>query len=393
MKTITYNLAAAEKNSDNYYQDVRLFTEQVLHATEPEIMSFVNGFVQYINKTHCEPTRAEKEYIFDILTLGVLWNIYSGNALQTSKSVNRFLAFLYHFRRKHPKLKSSIDSVRGILSTLYLTQRKIHAEYLSLNNAKKLIAWLDATGEFREEVKRIQLILNYMETFPEKKQGFYFAVFTDFAFWFQKNSPYFLEKYTIHVADFRKTQLSSHKWKEDYIFCGRHQTEYHLSMVGAELMNQAFRAYFSKTQRKTVLVPACMRKNQPQTCKAKKVSLDYKCSGCTQDCRVNKLRLLGLEHKFDVSIIPHSSDFSAWLKNWAAGKDIGVVGVACPLNLITGGLELRALNIPAQCILLDYCGCKNHWHKTGFPTEINTEELLNLLEIKKPSIKPVLLAS
>jgi hypothetical protein len=91
----------------------------------------------------------------------------------------------------------------------------------------------------------------------------------------------------------------------------------------------------------------------------------------------------GIEKGYEVHIIPHSSDFTTWLKKFAVGKDIGIIGVACPLNLITGGLELKSLNVPAQCLLLDYCGCKSHWNKKRIPTNINPNELGRILQVEE----------
>jgi hypothetical protein len=33
-------------------------------------------------------------------------------------------------------------------------------------------------------------------------------------------------------------------------------------------------------------------------------------------------------------------------------------------------------------VLLDYCGCKRHWHNEGIPTDINMDKLKQLLEVK-----------
>jgi len=155
-----------------------------------------------------------------------------------------------------------------------------------------------------------------------------------------------------------------------------------LSMVGAELMNRAFKGAFVNSNSVTLLVPACMRINGSEKCKAQRNNFDLKCTNCNANCNISKLQKKGLREGFNVSIIPHSSDFTTWLKTWAAGKNKGVIGIACPLNLITGGLELKSLDIPAQCIPLDFCGCSNHWDKKGFPTELNMGELEKLLAYK-----------
>ncbi len=46
-------------------------------------------------------------------------------------------------------------------------------------------------------------------------------------------------------------------------------------------------------------------------------------------------------------------------------RKIGPAAVACLLNLVQGGYEMRELNIPAQCVLLTFCGYQKHWDKDG----------------------------
>ncbi len=57
----------------------------------------------------------------------------------------------------------------------------------------------------------------------------------------------------------------------------------------------------------------------------------------------------------------------------------GVVAVACALNIVPGGYGMRELRIPSQCVLLDYSGCRRHWHPRGIPTDISDARLLGLL--------------
>jgi hypothetical protein len=61
------------------------------------------------------------------------------------------------------------------------------------------------------------------------------------------------------------------------------------------------------------------------------------------------------------------------------GDAVGIVGVSCVLTNIQGGWDVRELGIPAQGLLLDYCGCSYHWHKTGVPTDIDFHQLLKTL--------------
>jgi hypothetical protein len=51
-------------------------------------------------------------------------------------------------------------------------------------------------------------------------------------------------------------------------------------------------------------------------------------------------------------------------------------------NLISGGYKVKAYGIPPQCVLLDHCGCRKHWHEQGIPTDINMGRLREVLSIK-----------
>ncbi len=210
-----------------------------------------------------------------------------------------------------------------------------------------------------------------------------------FAAWFEESSERILGKYTENVERYLNEIRPGRYWKEDVIFCGRRRVEYHMNMVGAELMNRAYREAFLGTRSTLVLVPTCMRRNGDPSCKAKADGETgwMSCVGCCADCQVKCISDRELEHGYQVYMVPHSSD----LENQKKGSDqletaedtsssdaapsFGVIGVACVLNLISGGWMLRRKGIPAQCVLLNYCGCKSHWHSEGIPTEIDLDRL------------------
>jgi len=83
-----------------------------------------------------------------------------------------------------------------------------------------------------------------------------------------------------------------------------------------------------------------------------------------------------------VYLVPHSSGFSRWLDRWQRDKGIGVTAVACMLNILEGGYEMRARGIPSQCLPLDYPGCRKHWDRKGISTALNEERLAQLVTLK-----------
>jgi hypothetical protein len=195
--------------------------------------------------------------------------------------------------------------------------------------------------------------------------------------------------FTPNVDTFVVKNKNFYKWREDRFSCLRSRTEYHLNMVGAEIMNRVFRTEFLAAERKTVLVPGCMRNYSAEECGGTKTSDGVRCSGCESKCHVNQLRLLGLKQNFDIYVMPHSTDLSRWAAKPGAPSS-AVVGVACLAVLVQGGWELKRYNVPAQCVLLNQCGCKKHWDRVGFPTELDIRELKRVMNIQ--SSVPVVLS-
>jgi len=90
-------------------------------------------------------------------------------------------------------------------------------------------------------------------------------------------------------------------------------------------------------------------------------------------------------YKVDVFLIPHSSTLSKFLKFWQDKNETGIIGVAGILNLLTGGYKMQNHNIPSQCVFLDYCGCKKHWHDEGIPTRLNLQQLIKIVKQENDS--------
>jgi len=377
-KTITYNLATESYNSDQFYNDLYEFSSCCFEQNYKNFSGLIKNYSSFLKVTRKGDIRSPHEYIFELLSIGVYWINYGEYSVASSRNNLAIMHGLYNLRRKFKAVKSQTDLLRGILTPSKLLKMN-DRENLRLNNTtfRKLILWLKATGEFREEAARLDLWCEFFITACDKP-AIYFTKIVSAAHSFISQANHELSRYTYNVENYLTNSAPLKKGKEDYLFCSRKVSDYHLSMVGAELMNIAFRENFLKTSKKVLLLPACM-KSAPRYCKAKRETLDSTCTGCDQKCAINKYHKMEELLGFEVHIIPHSTDFSNWLKTWAVGKDIGVIGVACILNLITGGLEMRDLNIPAQCLFLDYCGCSAHWDEQGIPTEINETRLKYIL--------------
>ncbi|AGK98296.1 DUF116 domain-containing protein [Clostridium pasteurianum] len=378
---VTYSLLGQHIDSNEYYVDSEAFTNEVILNGKPIMNSIILDFKNYIKENNIESLRSNEEYLLELLTLAILWQLYSDDAFELSELPKRIIKKLVELRKQGGNIKAGVDFIRGILSTIFLSPNSNYKSTinLSLKNFKRFISWLSASGEFDEEVKRFVSWEKYFSTLELKKLDEIFLATAAYVLWFSARSEVAIGKYTRNVNYFLKNKYPKHKFKEDIILCGRQRVEYHLNMVGAEIMNRAFRNDFLKTRIKKLLLPICMRYNNEKNCKAKHTEEGYVCGSCTAECRVSKLTEMGEKHRFEVLIIPHGS--SAFREEKVKYGEIGIVGVDCVLNLMSGGWKARDLNLVPQCVILDYCGCKNHWSNEGIVTDINIDQLKKVLDI------------
>jgi hypothetical protein len=285
------------------------------------------------------------------------------------------------WRKKHQSLKPYIDIARGILTTLCLLPRNSTNKELpipTLEQIDHVCKWFEATGEFREEALRFIRWRVFWGTKGPEDLAKIFTTIREFRRWFESSSKEALGMYTENVDNFLQKSTQRYRWREDRISCMRTRYEYHLNMLGAELMNRAFRREFKKTQLKVVLLPGCMRGHSNDECKAKRVEEGLLCEGCPPSCQVNQIREMGKKHNFKVYVIPHASDLSLWSPQKSKTSRV-VIASACVTTLVEGGWELKRYDVPAQCVLLDYSGCKKHWHCSGISTELDIRELKRIL--------------
>ena len=141
-------------------------------------------------------------------------------------------------------------------------------------------------------------------------------------------------------------------------------------MLGANLMNRIFRPDFQSRKRKVLLLPSCMKISKDK-CKAENTRLGPVCRLCNKNCNIFKI---AKDFPHELYLIEHNSDS---LKG-ATKKDLvelGIIGVTCVLNLISGGYQASKIGIPPQCVLLNRVACSKHWLSEDSPSTIDVQEL------------------
>jgi len=383
METITYSLLNGQDRSDQYYQDAATLADEVLAEAENRLSPLLEVFHEYTSHSTGKTDGTQFERIFELLTLGTLWRLYAGQVPKVKATQQRLFLWLTALREKGGLTKAAADFLRSMLTTLFLKPKQDHPGGTvspTLAEMEWLLNWLQATNDFDEEVRRLSVWHEFLSGQPTEGVKGYLKEIVEFCAWFERRSESVLGRYTPNVEKFLTETHPSYRWREDFTFCGRRRVEYHLNMVGTELLNRTFRTSFLSTERKIVIVPPCMRLQPEQKCKAKETSFGALCASCTPACRVNQLTKLGQKHGFQVLIMPDElSVFSVGSDQAGRGDGIGVVGVACALTNAPGGWKTERLGVPAQGVLLDYCGCSYHWHKKGIPTDVNFGEVLEVV--------------
>jgi hypothetical protein len=373
MKPITYSLNSAE--APYFYGQLEDFTNKILSESAYFIDKNISSFTNFISEKGIEIVRSPEEYTVEFISIGVFIERYSAYALKSNKLSISLLHKLYLMRGKSESLKPYVDNVRGYLSAkLLYVESKQNIDY-SLATFIRLLQWMDATGEFKEEVIRLEKWVQYLKTIDSDSSRTFIRKAISFARNFEEQAKYYLGVYTQNVDSFLNTVHNTYREREDYLFCGSSEVEYHLNMFGAEVINRNLKEHFVNTQNKVLLLPTCMCKPSGEKCKTKIDGLSLKCTSCSDECNVKQIKNIMQEQNVDVHLIPHSSSFSKFLQVWKNQDETGVIGVACVMNLLKGGYELQRLNIPSQCVFLNECGCKKHWDNVGIPTNMDTKQL------------------
>jgi uncharacterized protein len=379
-RCLVYDLRTGS-SSNRFYDQVARFSDRLVTVIDFRAAAVIDGYAKYVQDKKREPARSHDEYAIEFLMLGLLIRRYVGAAESTPAWIARLAQGLFWLRRVSDWMKPTADFLRAALTRFLLLPKIEWATNSSrqwLGEPSMLIRWLRATGEFEQEAERLHDWRNFLGTLPLAEAQRCVKACLEVFDWFQDQAAKELGCYTEGVPRFLAGEHRRRGWREDQILCAKQPVEYHLNMVAAEIMNRGLRDGFACTPRRIVLVPGCMRGFRAGKCKARLKDTDIRCAACDPTCNVNRITRRMRQRGIDVFIVPHSTGFSRWLERWQREPDCGVTAVACLLNILPGGLEMRARGIASQCVVLDYPGCKRHWDREGIATVVNEDRLVRI---------------
>jgi hypothetical protein len=171
-------------------------------------------------------------------------------------------------------------------------------------------------------------------------------------------------------------EVSPHKlFTDKELFTSREQ--YYLYMVEFELVNRVHRDKFLEAGYRIALLPYCLKETQTG-CKASPDEIDHVCRGCIKTCAIHKLSRMLRDHGVHPYILSRGSLKSIFSKLLRKHGSIGVLGIACMVELIQGMRYCMKANLPVMGIPLNANRCPR-WMGDFLETSVDLPALERIL--------------
>jgi uncharacterized protein len=375
-----YSLVAGQQDSRSYYQDIDTLIESWNRNAQQIAGKWIAGYQNYRRNQHMSE-RSFPESAYELLVLAVLISERSAEATSLSPWASWVLTRLVELQGRLIPAETIIKRWRGWIGRLVRRPRSLNHGFI--NNIDHLITWLNTRGE-TGQAERLASWRAYFSTLPTREIMHIQHICKILVEIFSRQSAAKLNRYSMGVEPFLAQARLSGGGRYDSSLRASSRLEYHLGMMGTELLSRSYRERFKAAKRKVVVLPPCMRIEPEAGCQARLTSLGAQCAHCNSLCRIHQITVLGEKRGFEVYSIPDDLR-GLGVEACRTHEGMGVVGVACALTAWTGGWELDSAGVPAQGVLLDYPGCADHWSDKGITTKVNINKLLETLALEEPA--------
>ena len=383
MSYATYCLRPNFQLAEEYLADVSGLADEVLEAGK-DLHVLLDAYGTFVEASGREARRSRDEYLVEALMIGVLWRARGQEASEAAVLRGDLLSALVNERHRGRSRRR--DGSNANLLALGIPTRPGRLDP-SLRDLQTLADWLLASGEYDDEVDRLSGWLAFLRASIDARA--FLRQLVMFAAAFECMSDKRLARYTRRVDHFVGWKLPLRPVREDTVQCSRRRIEYHFNMVGAELLNRAWRADFLACTRHVVVLPGCARRHGDH-CRALASDGELHCTHCSSSCSVSRATSIAGQRGALAITVLHASDFGRFLRSPSLqGGNVGIVGVACVPGLVGAGWRARARGFAAQCVLLIASGCA-HWLDEPRPTTLAFAELERICTVPGHIARPAL---
>lgn len=149
--------------------------------------------------------------------------------------------------------------------------------------------------------------------------------------------------------------------------------QYHLYMLEIELRNRLNAKSFRNCDTKLAFLPHCLHDLEAE-CQSAKQGEDYVCRECSRVCNINAVSKMLQRHGVQPYIWMTANLRSLFRKLKKEGKHLGVLGIACIPELVSGMRLCAGAEVPVVGIPLDANRCARWWG-TFYPNTVNLKQL------------------
>ncbi|MBN1924454.1 MAG: DUF116 domain-containing protein [Prolixibacteraceae bacterium] len=288
--------------------------------------------------------------ILDLLIISVLWDVNNGKWGNSSyKNNERLFNKLMNLKLEYPTMTSGVERLRSKLARRVLDNPGFSTGEKTLENLKLLCMWLTATNEFNEEVMRFYPWISFFESVPRSFVELYLNEIDGFAKWFEKEARHILGNYHSNLTESDAT-IEQEAGLNGRYRDNKDDAQCYLNMVGTFLINRKMKRDFFGSKHQILFLPEKM--TGAKKCQSVEILKGHICSNCTSNCYISNISNQMKERGIYTFIIQNGSSITNYLKKWANQKEVGVIGSAHVAGLLSVALEMKRLNLPAQCVVL-----------------------------------------
>ncbi|MDR3573767.1 MAG: DUF116 domain-containing protein [Anaerolineaceae bacterium] len=370
MDAITYSLRSYRSDNDEeYYQTIKSFTDTWLDLTQKSAGELIAGYQSW-RKEQGLKVRSFGEHAFELLALGVYLREHGAQAEEFPQAAAILLETLLDVQDELHWAEDVVKTLRGLVNGVSDSGSRRQG----LATLDRLLLWLRAQGE-NTKAERFAEWQAYFNSQSPLVLEQVLDLCRTMAEEFSQTSMGAFGIYTESVEKFLEEVTPHARWRYDVCLVTSSRLDYHLGMLGTEILDRAYRPRFLASEHKMVIVPPCLRALPDGRCQAEQTPMGAKCRGCTPTCRVNQITKVGQQKGLAVYSIPDDQLSKLCVATGQAGSGIGVIGVSCALTNWGAGWEAERLGLPAQGILLDYVGCRKHWAARDIPTDVDIKKI------------------
>jgi hypothetical protein len=153
--------------------------------------------------------------------------------------------------------------------------------------------------------------------------------------------------------------------------------QYLLYMIEIELVNRTNTKKFRDSDEQFAFLPHCLH-DLDKDCLSASDGTDYVCKSCSKNCSINSVSKLMKVRNIKAYIWREADLKKIFRLAISTGRSIGVFGIACIPELVSGLRLCAKYNVPAIGVPLDANRCVR-WMGDFYPNSVNEKQILSLL--------------